>query len=145
MILLNLDPIVISSLFIRLTFSVAVSVTEALSTASSYLITPVTPGALPVTVKYVTGIDSDTSLVDFVDLRITRPTIGAEYQITITNALFNGNGDQFSNQPGFFIAKLTKVDSVLGNIPQLYDRSVGSSISGLFEAIAISDEEIGGS
>lgn len=129
---------------LRVVFSTSIAVDSTLMDEQSWTVTPVTAGASQVSVAQVM-IDSSFSSVSFVDLKVTRSTVGDTYQVSASGlSKTDGSATIPGDLTAKFVSHLTKVDSILRSMPTMYGSGVGSIVRQILTAIAIQDEEIGG-
>ena len=142
---------------IKLTFNQAVAVNSYLLNPDSYQIT-LEEGSHTVEVADVLSVDDDdTTQVVYLGLSPYAPQ-DAVYLMTIESAgdlvevegtvgpnyVFTPAGSPIARLTGRWTHNRTKVDSALGRIPRMYDTGISSKLRSIIQAIATSDEEIGG-
>jgi hypothetical protein len=82
---------------------------------------------------------------DYIDLRISNLKWGDSYTFSIAaNLIADINGLYLNTQESSFIGHKTKVDNILTNLANMYDVKKGN-IRSILEAIAVADNDIGGS
>jgi hypothetical protein len=152
---LRVSPIAYDHL--RVFFPEPVSVNQALASTSTYVISGVTEGSVPVEVRSVIGADfGDNDTKTFVDLQITRATLDAVYLLTVTGIQL-ANQDTLVSQPANLeqavdgvgmVAKFkstkTKTDSMVVGLAGMYDTQIDSTLRGVLAAMALEDERVGG-
>jgi hypothetical protein len=133
---------------LRVMFSIDVAVNDDLINLNNWTLTPVTGGAIDPEIKQVM-FDPTFDSVQFVDLEITRTTLGATYQVTV-DGLKNVTGNPLADiedntvLSAEFVSHLTKVDSILTSVPGMYGTGLNSNLRHVLAAVGIQDEEIGG-
>lgn len=143
---LRISPIAYDHL--RVFFSQPVAVTDTLRDLESYVIVPITEGANNVEVVSIRGIDSESDILTYVDLQITRATIDATYQLKITG-IKNADQDTLVSDDGVgivsrFKSLKTKTDSMINGVARMYDTKIDSTLRGVVAALALEDERVGG-
>jgi len=133
---------------IRLSLPEPVVVTAALSSLSNYSITTQTEDADDVSIIEVRGVDPKFYTASFVDLHITRATKGAVYLLTVINQR-NTIGEVLAGNEGaglqaYFEGRITKTDSMILGLANMYKTDVDSTLRHIFMSLALEDERIGG-
>jgi hypothetical protein len=153
----DIDVFVVAEDVLKLNFDSAVAVTESLFDPNSYAIT-LLDGSTVTSVVEVLPIEDKTTTSVFLRLspkagfgdtyRITLPSAGAVSEILPedipTQTLFDPGGVPLATMSTTWTHHRTKIDSVLSNIANMYDKKVGGILRTILQAITISDEEIGG-
>lgn len=125
-----------SNTLVRVLFDDEVVADSAYYSASSYSMS----GGLEVV--GVLNTNQNTSLDVII---VTRGMIvGTTYTVTI-DGLHARDGSEATGVSGDFIARSTKLDSILRSIPAHYDKRNVSNIHAILSAISSSDDLIGGS
>lgn len=133
----------LTSRLLKAEFAGSVANTNEARAGENYTVTNLDSSADEVTVIRVLG-DLDADELSFVNLFISRPVLGDEYQISASGLLLAANGFTVDTSVGKFTASETKIDSMISNMSKLYDTSVESNLLHLLVAVGLSDEEIGG-
>jgi hypothetical protein len=144
--------VVIAQDVIRLDFTGPVVATPSLSDPDSYSIT----GGLAV--KSVLPIEGRVTSSVFLQL-IPKATWRTDYEITLPSAgtdklvvwvdlplttIYKPDGEPLQTMSAQWTHHRTKVDSVLASMPGMFDLGISSNLRMILQAIANSDEEIGG-
>ena len=126
---------------IRISFSEPLANGTELEDVANYSIT-----GDGVAVMVIDALPSSDSFVSDVVLVTTRPTLGAEYTVTVDTTLASASGDTIdpANATALFLARITKMDSFLEKQPKMYTRSHRSNLRLVMQAIMREDELIGG-
>jgi hypothetical protein len=126
-----------------ITFSGNMVNDAALKSAASYAITPVGNGIPVKILEVMTGTSLSTAQVV---LTFTPPSLGEVYLVSTASGLKNINGivmdASFLSKE--FEDRLTKMDSVIKNMPSMYAMSSDTILRQVFQAVTRSDERIGG-
>jgi len=134
------NPMTITPLttrLIKIEFAGDVAVTAAAQSTDSYAITN------GVEVQQVVT-DPDADSLSSVNLIISRPSLGEEYQVSATGLILASNGNLIDTSDGKFTATKTKTDSMISNLSGMYDVSYNSILFHVLAAVGLADEEIGG-
>lgn len=137
----NIDDVVpIARDLIEVEFSGDIAVTESVLAPANYVLSP------GISVAEVLPIDGDVT--DSVILRISpKATIDTIYSLTVgtfPETFYTPEQVPLEAMTGSWLQHKTKIDSVLASLPAMYSRAVGANIRTILQAVAISDEEIGG-
>ena len=138
MALVNID--IYSNRLVRFLFDDEILVNDAYNDPTNYRV-QVINGSGPVEVVGVLPINKNTSLDVIL---ITQPlTAGTTYVATAIS--LTDRNDVSALYFGNFIARVTKIDSVLRSIPKHFDKRSTSLLSSMLQAVGKSDDTIGGS
>ena len=134
---------VVAQDILKVTVNNDLAITKAYGNPASYDVLNVAGEA--VEVKSVLPV-SGKSTKD-IWLQISKPTTGGTYKVQINGSrvhLIDGTLLGSNLISSEYKHNRTKVDAVIQSMPELYDLGNRTVLRGLFEAILISDEEIGG-
>jgi len=132
---------------LRVTFGISIAIDEALRDISNWEVLVIPSGDDPQVVDV--RIDPTADTVTSVDLEVTKTTKGVTYQVNAHN-LSDDDGVSVVNADGEhtlsarFSSHLTKVDSILNQLPGPFSSTLDSNIRQILSAIAIEDDVIGG-
>jgi hypothetical protein len=127
---------------IRILFSTEVSESYDLLKTTTYTLTNTSNGTSNIILEVMPLPDKAT---DYIDLRISNLKWGDSYTFSIAaNLIADINGLYLNTQESSFIGHKTKVDNILTNLANMYDVKKGN-IRSILEAIAVADNDIGGS
>ena len=138
---------------IKVDFNTSVAVESHLMNAASY---QVAGGAL---VAHVLPLEDRTTTSVFLVLA-PKATFGSSYTLTIPSVgviteyipgdilpdstIYTPYGVPIQTMTASWTHHRTKTDAVLASLPGMYNKSIGSNLRSILQAIMISDEEIGG-
>lgn len=127
---------------IRLLFSTEVSESYELLKTATYSLNNVTNGIDNTIIEVLPLPDKAT---DYIDIKISNLKWGDDYTISIPSGLLSDiDGLLLGAQEISFVGHRTKVDTILTNLPNMYNVNQGN-IRSILEAVAIADNDIGGS
>ncbi len=127
---------------IRLLFSTEVSESYELLKTTTYIISNTSDGTNNSVIEVSPLPDKAT---DYIDLKISNIRWGDSYTVSISADLIADISGLFLvDQEISFIGHRTKVDTILTNLANMYDVKNGN-IRSILEAVAIADNDIGGS
>lgn len=128
---------------IRVTFNRDVIVEDALD-ATKYTIALFNSTGQEVELLGIQGNDPDgNGETQYIDLRLTRPTLGADYKITIAN-IRTADGKVIESVEGYIRGRLTKTDSILDKLSKVYNVDLDDSVlAHVLAGVGISDDIIG--
>lgn len=137
------EIVVIAHDIIRVVFNMNMKSDAAMALKTNYIVDESGGNGIPVVVRGVLVPRGTT--VDTIELVVSDFTVGEKYYV-IANNLVTPAGvsiSEFNAAP--FIGRRTKVDSMMESMPALYNLNPGSDLRGLFNAIGMADDLIGGS
>lgn len=132
---------VVDSEIINLVFSEDIIMTDLAKSPSIYSIS-IVDGDYDVDVVEVL---TSTPTASTISLRITPPQIHKRYSLTITyGALLSTDLREAYVNNVTWLHPTTKVDLAVSKVPSMFTTTHGSNLRALFQAIMISDNDIGG-